>query len=87
MNAKIVLRVRPFSLPNFVTIEVPSSEPTSRSDPPPAATMAIPDLDAETLSILCDEFRAAIFAKAKKQDPEAIPTPPRTNEKGDHERD
>jgi hypothetical protein len=49
-------------VPNFVTLDLAGcvhEEPT----------VPLKAVDAETLSKMCDEFRAAIFKKAGKKDP------------------
>lgn len=66
------VRLRPFSVPNFVLVE---AAPTSRSEgfcETPKFPLA--DLEAATLAELCDEFRAAVFAKAGKADPRKAPS-------------
>lgn len=65
--AKISQNLRPFQVPNFVTIEMPPRPRECGMSPSP--TVAIGDLPAETLAELCDDFRAAVFAKAGKPDP------------------
>ena len=66
---QIKMQIRPFSIPAFVRIETP---PRPRQDGlQESPSMALEELSAEVLSSLCDEFRAAVFAKAGKADPVA----------------
>ncbi|MFA6132518.1 MAG: hypothetical protein WC869_00725 [Phycisphaerae bacterium] len=56
------MNTKPFMVPNFVTLDLAGcvhEEPT----------VPLKAVDAETLSKMCDEFRAAIFKKAGKKDP------------------
>ena len=65
--ATIQQKIRPFTTPNYVTVEAP---PRPRQDGwTTSPTISIADLDADTLSEMCAEFRAAVFAKAGKHDP------------------
>jgi hypothetical protein len=58
--------ITPFMVPNFVSIQMP---PGLRQDGfKPNPSIPLSDLDMFTLGKLCDEFRAAVFAKAGKQD-------------------
>ena len=66
--SSINMKIRPFQIPNFVSLEQP---PGRRQDGMKAAiTVPVGDLDPQTLSDLCDEFRAALFAKVQKPDPQ-----------------
>lgn len=65
--SNIKVELRPFSVPNFV-IQVMA--PGKRQDGfKEAPSYALSELDADTLSEMCDEFRAEIFKKAGKEDP------------------
>jgi len=66
---EITQKLKPWITPNYVQIEQPAGR---RQDGFVQAT-AIPlgDLDAETLSALCDQFRYEVFQKAGKPDPSA----------------
>ena len=69
MTNKIVKEVtlEPFMVPNFVRQEV---LPRKRQDGLIEAPIYhLSDLDVETLSELCDDFRRKIFEKAGKGDP------------------
>jgi hypothetical protein len=64
---EIKQKLRPFMTPNFVSVEMP---PRPRQEGlVEAPKFALAELDAETLSELCDEFRADVFRKANKTDP------------------
>jgi hypothetical protein len=60
----------PFATPNFVSVQMP---PRPKQDGFIASpTFALAELDHETLSTLCDEFRAEVFRKAGKTDPKPV---------------
>jgi hypothetical protein len=63
MNVKVL----PFTLPNFVIIK-PKPRPRQEGFRG-VATFPLSDVEAAELSRMCDEFRAGVFAKAKKKDP------------------
>lgn len=60
-------KVRPFTVPNFVSREMPPSprQDGFKIDP----GVPISELDPETLLLLCNEFTDAIFVKAGKERP------------------
>lgn len=61
------VKLQHFRTPNFVLVE---GEPTTRQEGMKEAhKYALKDLDAFTLGKLCDQFRADIFEKAGKADP------------------
>lgn len=61
------IKTRPFNVPNFVLQE---AKIRPRSDGfHEAPSFPLSDFDADELSQMCDEFRAAVFKKAGKQDP------------------
>lgn len=62
MKAKVEIEVRPFCVPDTVTLIAQQGEAM-------AATMPLSALDAETLDEMCDEFRREIFKRAKKNPP------------------
>lgn len=61
---QMMVRVRPFTVPNFVLQE--GSRPPDAVDTP---KYALKDVPAETLAALCDQFRADVFKRANKADP------------------
>lgn len=74
----ISFKIKPFQVPNFAIVEVPKSqqETVYRGDERSisaagSSTISIPlsDVDAQSLSDLCDEFRKSVFEKAKQKDP------------------
>lgn len=77
----ISFKIKPFQVPNFAIVEVPKSqqETVYRGDERSfkaasgGSTISIPlsDVDAQSLSDLCDEFRKSVFEKAKQKDPAA----------------
>lgn len=69
MSAKMEIELQHWIVPNFVTEKrTPNFKDREewRGDSP---TYAISELTVETLSELCDEFRAGVFQKAGKVDP------------------
>lgn len=60
------IQIKPFIVPNFVLMCDQQPMPQSVSFP-------LSNLDPEELSAMCDDFRAAVFAKAGKRDPKAKP--------------
>lgn len=66
MEIKTSIIVRPFSVPERVSVEVTSEH--SRKNPI-LPTMKLSELSEETLSLLCDDFRTNVFELAGKIDP------------------
>lgn len=65
---EVKVKLRPITVPNFVSAETP---PRSREHGVgEGPKFAVADLDAETLEALCIQFRADLFKKAGKTDPE-----------------
>jgi len=65
MNVDIL----PWNTPNFVLAKTgPRTRQEGIINPP---SWHLRDVDAETLSKMCDDFRADIFFKAEKKDPRA----------------
>ena len=63
------IKLRPFQVPNFALAE---QSPGERQDGfKQAPSFALKDLESHTLAQLCRDFRAAVFAKAGKVDPDA----------------
>lgn len=73
MSEKIELSVecQPWIVPNFVTLK---SKSAPRQDGfHQAVSIALRDVDANVLAVMCDAFRASIFEKAGKPDPRDSP--------------
>lgn len=67
MEATIKLKLKPFSVPNFVLVEAtPKQRQEGFKD---ASSYPLSDLDERTLMILCDEFTESVFKKAGKDMP------------------
>lgn len=67
MSAEIRLKLKSWIVPNFVSVERP---PRPRQEGPTFDEgIPLAELDESALAILCDEFRAGVFAKAGKADP------------------
>ncbi len=65
---KLGIELNPFLTPNFVIVR---QKPGLRQHGfKKSRSVAIRDLDADTLAGLCDEFRRDVFRKAGKEDPE-----------------
>ena len=56
--------IKRWKTPNFITVEAHIGHGTIA-----VATAHVRDAEADTLSNLCDQFRADVFAKAGKADP------------------
>ena len=65
----IKIEVQPWDTPNFVLGKMPAQERQDGFNPDAAPKWALKDVDVETLSMLCDAYRADIFHKAGKNDP------------------
>jgi len=57
----------PWITPNFVCLKMPARPRQEGFQPSPS--IPLKDVDAETLSKLCDDFRAEVFSKACQADP------------------
>jgi hypothetical protein len=66
MKAKVEVTIQPFSIPHFVRREKKTAGP---GDPDSEAAFSISTVDEQTLSALCDQFRADVFKLAGKTDP------------------
>jgi hypothetical protein len=65
------MKLRPWVVPNFAVVETP---PRKREEGfREAPTIPLADLDPGVLAAMCSQFRAAVFAKAGKADPDATP--------------
>ncbi len=65
--ATIIKKLRPFTIPNYVIEEM---EPRPRQEGMVEAPKhLLAELTPEILAELCDEFRAAVFAKSGMRDP------------------
>lgn len=67
--ATVEIKLQPFRPPNYVLVESPRKAREEGLVETPKFSLA--DLSAETLSDLCDQFRADVFEKAGKPDPKA----------------
>ena len=66
MKTSIEIELQPFTVPNFV---IPLRKPRPRQDGFESAPgLPLSDLSAETLTLMCDEFRSAVFKKAGLSD-------------------
>jgi len=63
--AEIRLSLKPFTVPNYVSVQQPPSNEDRHTD----AFHPLAALDANVLAEMCDEFRADVFRKAGKPDP------------------
>ena len=62
MKAKVTVEIRPFPIPTALSLRADQGDTT-------VATVGLSQIDADTLSALCDEFRAAVFEAAGTTDP------------------
>ena len=63
---EMLVKLRPWRVPNFVTQEAPIRERQDGFSESP--TVSIKDVPAQTLAAMCDEFRQEVFSKAGKAD-------------------
>ena len=68
--ADIKLQLKPFGIPGFVYAVATAGQCQGVQTVP---CWPVKDLDATTLAQLCDDFRAGVFALAKKED--SVPAP------------
>lgn len=66
---KLSVDIAPWATPNFVSVKIPLRHRLSHTDLKETTGVPLAYVDAETLSELCNEFRAEIFRKANKKDP------------------
>ena len=67
---RMKVELQPMGTPNFVLLK---GEPANRQEGlKEAVKWALKDIPANTLSDLCDEFRATVFQKAGKLDPKKL---------------
>ena len=65
MKATIEIKLKPFTVPNFVLVE---EQPKERQEGfSEGRKYALNELDAETLEALCWKFKQEVFTKAGKQ--------------------
>lgn len=67
--ATIPLVLRPFTVPNYVTVEMPPGRREEGLKPSP--TFALTQLPPEVLDQLCNQFRMNVFDQAEQRDPRA----------------
>lgn len=65
MKTKIEVKLKPFTVPNFVLEEEQSKERGFNE----GRKYALSELDVETLEALCWKFKQGVFARAGKQIP------------------
>lgn len=65
--ATVEQKLKPWLVPNFAVVE--SAARPRQEGFHTAQTVSLSELPAETLASMCDDFRAAVFAKAGKPDP------------------
>jgi hypothetical protein len=68
---KLTLRLKPFSVPNYVVIEAPA-KPRQEGFRPEENSFPLSEVEASELSDMCDLFRAKVFQKAEKKDPREV---------------
>jgi hypothetical protein len=65
--ATVELKLQPFRVPNYVLTEGKVRPRQDGFHPEETPKYALNELDEETLSALCDEFRKGVFEKAGKK--------------------
>lgn len=68
--AEMKIELLPFQVPNFVIQKMPARPKQDGVVESPKFALA--DVDPVTLGNLCDEFRAEVFRKAGKADPDVV---------------
>ena len=63
----IKLKLRPFTVPNFVIVEVPARPRQEGMQPVESTSIPLAAVSAEDLDAMCDEFRETVFKKAMKE--------------------
>lgn len=71
--ASLDMKIRPFPVPDSVILDQPPGQRQDGLKPLPEVLLSY--LSVETLDQLCNEFRAAVFAKAGKQDSGTVVPP------------
>lgn len=66
---EIKIKIKPVYVPTHVTLEIPSYLENGLSSRRHSTEIKLSDLDVETLSELCDQFRKDAFKEACKVDP------------------
>lgn len=69
MKATIEIELQPFTVPNFVRPAPKQRAKGENVSSDETAAIALSDLSATTLDMMCDDFRREIFKKAGKQQP------------------
>lgn len=67
--AKLNIELQPFTVPNFVAQKAPVG--LRQEGFKSVHSYPLRDVDAQTLSDMCDAFRREVFVKALKLDPKA----------------
>jgi hypothetical protein len=67
MSIKMNIDIVPWMTPNFVSVKMPSRPRQEGFNE--GIRYALNELDEQTLSELCDNFRKEVFEKAGKKDP------------------
>ena len=67
--ASINVKLTRFAVPELVYIEQPHPPQQRQDGIRPLPSIPLCDLDPQTISDLCDEFRKEVFASAGKEDP------------------
>lgn len=70
MNVKMNIEIQPWTVPNFVIGKMPGVKRDDGFNPDACPKWHIKDMDSETLAAQCDKFRAEVFQKAGKVDPQ-----------------
>ena len=64
------IKIKPWIVPSFVSAEMPPGKREDGFHPDSVPKWKLSELDAETLDAQCREFRAEVFRKAGKKDPQ-----------------
>lgn len=69
MSPKMQVDVMAWTTPNFVRLKMPPGQRQDGWNDAPGIPLG--EINADVLSMLCDDFRAEVFKKAGKVDPQA----------------
>ena len=67
---KTEINIKPFKVPNFVFLERPPRPRQEGINFDTSYSLPLSELRESVLDEMCKEFRAAVFEKAGKEDPE-----------------
>jgi hypothetical protein len=67
MKVNIEIRLKPFNIPHFVVVDGPTNPREKGLGE--GRKLSLRELDTDTLSRMCNDFRKGVFKRAGKQEP------------------